>query len=151
MAGALPLSALPLGGLLLHISHHCTQNPYCDLQCQLCSLLILFPRLEELWKGPIWISTICCHLLPLKYLFLKVSESNGAGHSGWLIASYLPFEKLEFSYTMSTVTFRFEGQGDVLRSGRQRERSVTQITRSLALSSSGPAHSVQSCQVCLKH
>lgn len=51
---------------------------------------------------------------------------------------------------MFTVTFRFEGQGDVLRSGRQKERSVTQIVQEAVLSSSGPAHSVQSCQVCLK-
>lgn len=80
-----------------------------------------------------------------------MSESNRTGHSGWIIASYLPFEKLEFTYTMFTVTFRFEGQGDVvLRSGRQKERSVTQIVQEAVLSSSGPARSVQSCQVCLK-
>lgn len=50
-------------------------------------------------------------------------------------------EKLEFSYTMFTVTLRFEGGDVVLRFGRQRDRSaVMQITQLLALSSSGPAH-----------
>jgi len=55
-------SALTLGEPLLPISHLRTWNPYCDLQCRLCSLLILFPRLEEHWKvTAFWTGTICCH------------------------------------------------------------------------------------------